>query len=122
MRRPAAELFHRIVFMGGGIVPGYRDRAAWVVLHQGGKHLCELLAALLPLELHERLSGVVIHGTDAVLLIRLSGGEDQHLLAFGAPHRVQRGEPAQVELIGILEGVSCLQSVASLFNRLFCTR
>jgi hypothetical protein len=70
---------------------------------------------------HHRFSRVIVHGAKALVLGRLSGGRDHHLLSLGTPHRPQRGKPTEVELIGVIKHIPCTQSVTGVFNRLFLT-
>ena len=64
------------------------------------EQLCDLLATLAALELHHAFSRVIVHRSNAVILVRLPRRRDHHLLALGTPHRPQGWEPAQIKLIG----------------------
>jgi len=63
----------------------------------------DLLAALATLEPDDGLAGVIVDRPDAVAPVRLGGRKDHHLPPLRAPHRPQRRQPAQVELVGGVE-------------------
>src|SRR5215211_748061 len=79
----------------------------------------DLGAALATADQHHRLAGVVVDRPDAVALFGLGWGLDHHLLALGAPHRLEGRHPAQVELVCVVEMIPRLQPVAGFFDRLF---
>jgi hypothetical protein len=107
-RRSLQQRFHLIVLMRIGIIPGHINRAGGMFLHQRSQQLGHLLTTLVLLELHHRFAGVIIDGSDAILGLLLTWRLDHHLLAFGAPHGSQRGEPTPVELIGIVKHLAGL--------------
>ena|SRR5215208_7685796 len=67
----------------------------------------------------DRLATVVVHRSDAVTPGGLDRCLDHHLLSLGAPHGSQRWHPAQVELLSVVEDISCSEIVACFFDRLF---
>jgi hypothetical protein len=100
--------FHLIVLMRIGIIPGDIDRSGGMLLHESFKEMGHLLATLVLLELHHRFARVIIHGSNAIIGLLLTWRLDHHLLAFGTPHGPQRGQPTQIELIGIVKHLSWL--------------
>src|SRR5260221_12100117 len=107
--------------MGPRIIPSDEDGPHGVFLHEDLQQLSDLLAALVPLEEDNGFPGVLVDGSDAVVLGRLRWCRDHYLLSLGAPHGPQRGEPTEIELISIIEHISCVQPLTGVFNRLFFT-
>src|SRR5258707_6932155 len=105
--------------MRSGVIPGDIDGPRRVFLQECFQERRDLFAALVPLQEHHRFPTVLVHGSTAVVLGRLSGGGNHHRLSLGAPHRPQRGEPTEIELIRVIEDIPRFPVVAGRFTRLF---
>lgn len=110
-----------VVLMRSGVVPGDIDDAGGVLVEQGLQQLGDLRPALTSPEQDRGCAGMIVDGADAVVLLGLAGGGDHDLLTLGAPHGVQRRDPGEVELIGIVEDIPRTHIVSGVFNRLFLT-
>jgi len=98
---PSHHLLHFLILMGIDVVPSDVNGSCRVPLQQRREQLGDLLASFMELEVDDRFSRVRVHRANPILLVRLGGRGDLHLLTFRAPHGAQRGEPAQIELICI---------------------
>src|SRR5258708_8433230 len=105
--------------MRSGVIPGDIDGPRRVFLQECFQERRDLFAALVPLQEHHRFPTGLVHGSTAVVLGRLSGGGNHHRLSLGAPHRPQRGEPTEIELIRVIEDIPRFPVVAGRFTRLF---
>ena len=88
-------------------------------LEQRFEQLSDLGAALASTDEDDRLAGVVVHRAYAVALSGLGWRWDHHLPPFRAPHRLEGGHPAQVELVGVVEDIARFETAAGFFDRLF---
>lgn len=107
-RSGSHDVFHLVILMGCGVVPGHIDGPSGMLLYQCLQQLRNLLSPFAELELHHRFAGVVVDGSDPIIPVWLRGRRDLYLLALGTPHRSQRGKPAHIELIGIIKHVTRL--------------
>jgi hypothetical protein len=99
------DSFDFIVFMGTSVVPGDVDRAREMFVHQGLQKFGRFSASLPAAKQDHGLTGVVVDGTQTIALVGLARRRDLDLLTKRAPHRTQRGQPTDVEFIGVVEDI-----------------
>jgi len=115
------DLFHFIILMSCEVVPSHKNRSRRMLVQQSLQQLCHFPASFSSADQHDRLSGMVVDCSQAIMNLGLSWGWDHHLLSLWAPHRSQGRQPTDVEFIRIVEHLTWLQSVSGFFNRLFLT-
>jgi hypothetical protein len=120
-RSPSQDSLDLVVLMGAGVIPGDIDRASRMSVKQSLQQLSHLAASFASSDQHEGFSRMVVDCTKTIAFPGLSGRRDHHLLALPAPHRSERWQPADVELVGVVEHLTWLQSIPRVLNRLFLT-
>ena len=113
--------FHFPILMSCEVVPSHKDHSRRMLVQQRLQQLGHFLASLSFADQDNSLSAMIVDGPQPVMHLGLSWGRDPHLLPFGAPHRSQSGQPAHIELVGIVEHLPWLQSVSGFFDLLFFT-
>jgi len=65
---------------------------------------------------HDRFAGVVVHCSDFVVRVGPARPCNHHLLALGTPHRPERQQPTDIDLVGIIEDFTRLSTMSAAFR------
>ena len=90
-----------------------------MILQQLLEKLCHFLSTLSGANQDEGFSSVVIDCPSAIPPSGLSWSGDHDLLSKWTPHCPQGGKPTEVELVGVIEHFSSLQSITAFLDRFF---
>src|SRR5918993_2728933 len=108
-----------LVLVGAGVVPGDVDGPTGVPGQELLQKLGHLAPPLAPARDDDSLAAVPVDRAQAVAPGWLRGGGDHHLPPDEAPHGPDRRVPADVELVGVVEGLARLQAATGRFDRPF---
>ena len=95
-----------VILVGVGVVPGDIDGATRMPLEEGLQQLGGLAAALVPACDDDALARAPVDRAEAIAPGWLGRRGDHHLPPLGAPERPECWEPADIELVGVVEDLT----------------